>query len=244
MNEDEDNTDGDDKLVGYGIEEDDANEEENHEETSTTRTDHRAGAAVRPANNNAGVVVTSLSNQRREGASVMLDLDRVIPICGMSKSKSLRVQQKHVADRIRVFVKTDIFRQIKFINSDAMFQKAITLVMDHENVPHNRRGQYQSIYESSLNDALNTKRSSCKQSGGRIVRDSLAIFRDSGQALFTIDELCKLRRSETERKMEAFHWFYGTYLECVCEKRNWGRQNSMSWFLKQPKRAMVVPRPS
>jgi hypothetical protein len=30
----------------------------------------------------------------------MLDLDRVIPIRGMSKSESLRVQQKHVADLI------------------------------------------------------------------------------------------------------------------------------------------------
>ena len=225
MDEDEDNIDGHDELVGFDIEEDDADEEENHEEMSTTRTGQTAVAAVRPANRNAGVVESSLSNQeRREGASVMLDLDRVIPIRGMSKSESLRVQQKHVADRIRVFVKTDIFRQIKFINSDAMFQKAITLVMDHENVPHNRRGQYQSIYESTFNDALNTKRSSCEQSGGRIVRDSLAIFRESGQALFTIDELCKLRRSETEREMEAFHWFYGTYLECVCGKRNWGRQ--------------------
>jgi hypothetical protein len=24
--------------------------------------------------------------------------------------------------------------------------------------------------------------------------------------------------------MEAFHWFYGTCVECVCGKRNWGRQ--------------------
>ncbi len=126
------------------------------------------------------MVVTSLSNQQREGASVMLDLDRVIPIRGMSKSETLRVQQKHVADRIRVFVKTDIFRQIKFINSDAIFQKAITLVMDHENVPQNWLGQYQSINESTFNDALNTERSLCKKFGGRIVRDSLAIFMESG----------------------------------------------------------------
>jgi hypothetical protein len=146
MDEDKDNIDGDDKLVGFDIEEDDADEEENHEEMSTTRTGHTAGAAVRPANRNVGVVESSLSNQeRREGASIMLDLDRVIPIRGMSKSESLRIQQKHVANRIRVFVKTDIFRQIKFIKSNAMFQKAITLVMDHENVPHNRRRQYQSI---------------------------------------------------------------------------------------------------
>ena len=80
--------------------------------------------------------------------------------------------------------KTDIFRRIKFINSDAMFQKAIALVMDHENVPQNRRGQYQSIYESTFNDALNTKRSSCEQSGGRIVRESLAVFKASRNGIF------------------------------------------------------------
>jgi hypothetical protein len=100
MDEDEDNIDGDDELVGYGIEEDDADEEENHEEKSTSRTGHTAGAAVRPADRNADVVVRRLSNQRREGASVMLNLDRVIAIRGMSKSESLRVQQKHVANGI------------------------------------------------------------------------------------------------------------------------------------------------
>ena len=64
--------------------------------------------------------------------------------------------------------------------------------MDHENVPQNRRGQYQSIYESTFNDALNTKRSSCEQSGGRIVRELLTVFKESGKDFFTIDELCKL----------------------------------------------------
>ncbi|KAI2509866.1 hypothetical protein MHU86_4577 [Fragilaria crotonensis] len=105
-----------------------------------------------------------------------------------------------------------------------MFQKAITLVMDHENVPQNWRGQYQSIYVSTFNDALNTKRSSCEQLGGRIVRESLTIFKESGKDFFIIDELCTLQRSETEREKEAFFWFYGTFLECVCGKRNWGRQ--------------------
>jgi hypothetical protein len=203
----------------------DDDEEDNREETSLTRTGHTARATVRPSGGNAVVVATNPVAQSIARVQVTdLLLGGEMPIRGMSKSESLRVQQKHVADRIRVFVKTDIFRRIKFINSDAMFQKAITLVMDHENVPQNRRGQYQSIYESTFNDALNTKRSSCEQSGGRIVRESLTAFKESGKDFFTIDELCKLRRSEMEREKEAFFWFYGTFLECVCGKRNWGRQ--------------------
>ena len=221
---DDDNFDAEQETEeGFGIDKDD--EEDNHAEASSTRTGHTAGAAVLPSSRNAGLVATNLAAQSIARVPVIdLLLGDEMPIRGMSKSESLRVQQKHVADRIRVFVKTDIFRRIKFINSDAMFQKAITLVMNHENVPQNRRGQYQSIYESTFNDALNTKRSSCEQSGGRIVKESLAIFKESGMEFFTIDELCKLRRSETEREKEAFFWFYGTYLECVCGKRNWGRQ--------------------
>ncbi len=203
----------------------DDDEEDNRGKASLTRTGHTARATVRPSGRNAVVVATNPVAQSIARVQVTdLLLGDEMPIRGMSKSESLRVQQKHVADRIRVFVKTEIFRRIKFINSDAMFQKAITLVMDHENVPQNRRGQYQSIYESTFNDALNTKRSSCEQSGGRIVRESLTAFKESGKDFFTIDELCKLRRSETEREKEAFLWFYGTFLECVCEKRNWGRQ--------------------
>jgi hypothetical protein len=37
-------------------------------------------------------------------------------------------------------------------------------------------------------------------------------------------ELCKLRRATTEREHKAFFWFFGTYLECVCGRRSWGKQ--------------------
>jgi hypothetical protein len=48
---------------------------------------------------------------------------------GMSRSQSNKNCQKHVTDRVRIFVESDIFRKIKFFNSDASFQKAINLVM-------------------------------------------------------------------------------------------------------------------
>ena len=34
----------------------------------------------------------------------------------------------------------------------------------------------------------------------------------------------KLRQSETEEELEAFEWFFGDFMECVCGKRIWGIQ--------------------
>ena len=39
---------------------------------------------------------------------------------------------------------------------------------------------------------------------------------------FTMEELCKLRLAKTEREKEAFCWFFGEFLECVCGARFWG----------------------
>jgi hypothetical protein len=80
------------------------------------------------------------------------------------------------------------------------------------------------VYESTFNDALNQKRSSCEQAGGEIVRATIALFEELGKELFTMEELCKQRRSGTEREEEAFFWFFGTFLESVCERKYWGRQ--------------------
>jgi hypothetical protein len=67
--------------------------------------------------------------------SSLLRLDGPIRIHGMSRTESMQNRQKHVADRVRTFVKTEVFRRIKFINSDTMIEQAIKLVMDRENVP-------------------------------------------------------------------------------------------------------------
>ena len=40
--------------------------------------------------------------------------------------------------------------------------------------------------------------------------------------MFTIEELCKLRRAETKREKVAFFWFLGNFLEFVCGARVWG----------------------
>ncbi len=111
----------------------------------------------------------------------------------MSKTESLRSRQKHVADRVRALVKASVFRCIKFIKSDIMFQKAFKLVIDQEAVPLHQRGQFQILSKSEFNKSLNTKRSSCEQAGRKIVRESIAIFKDQGEEeFFTIDNYASL----------------------------------------------------
>jgi hypothetical protein len=71
--------------------------------------------------------------------------------------------------------------------------------------------------------------SSCKQAGGKIVRESIATFQEQGkEEFFTIDELCKLRRATTKRERKAFFWFFGSFLECVCRRKGWGKQKQLA----------------
>jgi hypothetical protein len=191
---------------------------DNREEVSTS-AGHKTGAVL--LSRHSTEVVQAPTN---EASSLLLQLDGPIRIRGMSRTESMRNRQKHVAERVRTFVKTDVFRRIKFINSDTMFEQAIKLVMDHENIPEQQRDQFQMLYESVFNEALNTKRSSCEQSGGKIVKESIAKFAESGEDFFTVDELSTLRRAKTDRERKAFFWFFGTFLECVCGRRNWGKQ--------------------
>ena len=36
-----------------------------------------------------------------------------------------------------------------------------------------------------------------------------------------MDELCKLRRATTNREIQAFYWFMGEFMECICRVRAW-----------------------
>jgi hypothetical protein len=157
--------------------------------------------------------------------NAMLSLRQVIDVGimvrGLSKAESLQKQEKHVANRVIQFVKSDIFRRIKFINNDAMFQKAFLLVMNHEKVEPHKRVSFQMLYESCFNHALNTKRSSCEQAGGILARNAVAEFKQRGELFYSIDEFCKLRRATTEREKRAFFWFFDSFLECVCGARPW-----------------------
>ena len=67
-----------------------------------------------------------------------------------------------------------------------------------------------------FNFALNSKQSTCETAGKKcVVDETLLKFKKEG-TLFTIEELCKLRRAETKRKKEAFFWFLGNFLESLC----------------------------
>jgi hypothetical protein len=156
-------------------------------------------------------------------ASSLQDMEGVLTIRGMSSKESVQNRQKHIADRLRTFVKSDVFRRVKFINSDLMFQTAFKLAMDHENVPAEQRAKFQMLYESVFNEALNTKRSSCEQSGAKFVREQVKKM-GGVENFYTIEELSKLRRATTEREREATFWFFGTYLQCVSGRRAWGKQ--------------------
>jgi hypothetical protein len=89
-------------------------------EELSSKTGHRTAPVVRTPINDA---------------SSLLRLDGPIRVRGMLRTESMQNSQKHVADRVRTFVKTEVFRRIKLINSDTMFKQAIKLVMDCENVP-------------------------------------------------------------------------------------------------------------
>jgi hypothetical protein len=244
--DDEDNSNHDDRLNHHDDDSNDHRDEEpqavvdHDDQDSVSNESNRSNANEfdrnEMAQRNIGAIATSppasdlqpimVSGVQTTGQARMPDIDEMMHVRGLSRSQSLKNQQKHVAERVRAYVKSVIFRKIKFVNSDAMFNKAIELVMDHEDVPERQRVRFQMLYDSVFNEALNTKRSSCEQSGGKIFRESMKKFEESGEDFFTIEELTKLRRATTDRERRAFFWFFGTFLECVCGRRSWGKQKN------------------
>ena len=144
----------------------------------------------------------------------------------MSNAVSIVKREKHVATRIMQFVKSEVFRRIKFVNSAEMFQKAFVKVIEFEKVPPNNSLLFQLTYESCFNKALNTKRSSCEQAGGMLARKAIADFKKHGKDFFSFEEFCKLRRVTTEREKRAFFWFFDSFLECLRGKSVAKRQEN------------------
>jgi hypothetical protein len=179
----------------------------------STTSSHTAAMSVQPIQ----VVRTQTA-----AATIPPGMDRLIHIRGMSRSESLKCRQKFVTQRLNTFVKTDLFRKIKFVNSDTGLQRAMKKVMDHEDVQPQHRLNFQRIYETAFSEALNTKRSACEQSAGKIVRKTIDEFEESLEEFFTMDEVMKLRRATTDRERKAFFWFFDKYIECVSGKRLWG----------------------
>ena len=151
-----------------------------------------------------------------------LDACMAVPRAGLSNEESIVPREEsHVRKRIVLFVKTDLFRKIKFVNSASMFQRAFRKVIEFEKVRPQMHYQFQMTYEKTFNVALNQKRSSCEQSGLKITRKAIADFNKRGEDFFTIEEFCKLRRATTDRERRAFFWFYDKFLECVCGASSW-----------------------
>ena len=131
----------------------------------------------------------------------------------MSKTEGQRNQQRHLAEQVRAFVVKHMFCKIKFIRNDA--HEAMKMVLDHEQVPQEQHYAFQTAYTYAFNFALNSKQSTCETACKKYaVDETLPKFKEG--KLFTIEELCKLRRAETKRKNEAFFWFLGNFLESVC----------------------------
>jgi hypothetical protein len=160
------------------------------------------------------------SRRKKNGESTVVNLD--VPICGMSESESRRNQQEYATQRIKAFVTSKVFLKIKFIGNDDMLQEAMDWVMNHDKVPQEKRLMYWVVFESVFNESLNAKRSTCETAGRKIVVDkTMPKFQEKGKELFTMEELYKLMRAETEREKEASFWFFGKFLSCVVGKRQW-----------------------
>ena len=164
------------------------------------------------------------TGKKVNGESTVVKLD--VPTCGMSKSELRRNQQEHAIQPIKAFVTSKVFRKIKFISNDDLLQEAMDWVMKDEKVPQEKRLMYWVVYESVFNESLNAKRRSYETSERKIVAEDKMMpkFQEEDKELFTMEELCKLRRAETEREQEASFWFFGEFLSCVVGKRQWSVQ--------------------
>ena len=71
------------------------------------------------------------------------------------RSESLKCRQRFETQQVNTFVKATLFWKAEFINSNTRFQRAMKLVMDHKDVPPQHRLNFQRIYNTVLNEALN-----------------------------------------------------------------------------------------
>ena len=136
-------------------------------------------------------------------SAAVLNMDGVTEVRGVSSKESSQVVQKHVAFRVtRLYVQNDIFRQVKFINNDWMvlLQTAMNMLIDDESVPLDVRYKFQMLYKSTLNVALNQKRSNCEQAGEKLVRKKMEETKKNGEELYTTEELCSYENMVTKEE--------------------------------------------
>ena len=141
----------------------------------------------------------------------------------MSYRTAKGLTKKNIRERIQVTVKTVIFRGVKFITCKEYFEKVMQVILGQEK-PDNPQ-QFARMYKTIVMGALNTKRSTCEQSAQEAAMKLLKNKNHVDEVdppPYSMDTLCKLRQSRTVEEKEAFLWFAGELLECVCGKRAWG----------------------
>jgi hypothetical protein len=84
-----------------------------------------------------------------------------------------------------------------------MLGEAMDWVVKHEKVPQEKHLMYWVVYECLFKESLNAKRSTSETAERKIVVDkTMPKFQEKGKELFTMEELCKLRRAEkTKQKL-------------------------------------------
>jgi hypothetical protein len=75
----------------------------------------------------------------------------------------------YMATRVAKFVKTTLFKMVKFISDDELGQIAMGLVMDDQKIPPSGRKGFSNQYMKVLLDTLNKERGRCQQEMGYIV---------------------------------------------------------------------------
>ena len=141
----------------------------------------------------------------------------------MSYRTAKGLTMKNIRERIQVTLKTVIFRGVKFITCKEYFDKVMQVILDQE-MPANPP-QFVRMYKTIVMGALNTKRSTCEQSAQEAAMKLLKTKNHVDEVdppPYSMETLCKLRQSQTDDEKEAFIWFAGELLECVCGKRAWG----------------------
>jgi len=152
----------------------------------------------------------------------------------MSYRAAKAMQQKHVADRIQIVVKTKVFRKCKFITSGEHFDKVMQVVVDSEKPAD--ASKFVRIYKTCVVGSLNTKRSTCEQAAAEAVMKLLKIKNHVDEVEpppYSMDILCKLRQSQSDLEREAFLWFAGELVECVSGKRAWGARTKYKAMISE-----------
>ena len=143
----------------------------------------------------------------------------------MSYRKAPQEQKENVADRIQVLVKGTIFRKLKFITSEAMFNKAMKIVIETEEPDHEE--EFIRIYKTCVVGGINAERSTCEQAGARIVKELLTrqgYIEGDNDPPYSIETLVQLRQGSTVIDKEAFLWFIGEFVASVSGTKVWGRK--------------------